>query len=84
LTLVLNYAATIDDFGIIAGYAVDSKTNTVPAFVMYPNFGGFARTPRAEAAPRVAMSESLRTLVQQRMKPRGARRTGPNSGVPQQ
>jgi len=83
-TLVLNYAATIDDFGIIAGYAVDPNTNTVPAFVLYPNFGGFARAPRAEAAPRVAMSDSLRTLVQQRMKPRGARRTGPNSGVPQQ
>ncbi len=76
--LVLNYAATIDDLGIIAGYAVDANTNTAPAFVLIPNLGGFAQAPRTEAAPRVAMSDSLRTLVQQRMKPRGARRIGPS------
>ena len=78
-TLVLNVAATIDDLGIIAGYAVDPNTNTVPAFVLIPDLGGFSLAhPRAEAVPKVAMSDSLRTLVQQRMKPRGARRIGPS------
>jgi probable HAF family extracellular repeat protein len=83
-TLVLNFAATIDDLGIIAGYAVDPNTNTDPAFVLIPNFGRFARAPRGEATPRVAMSDNLRTLVQQRMKSRGARRTGPGVGASQQ
>jgi probable HAF family extracellular repeat protein len=83
-TLVLEYAATIDDFGIIAGYAGDPNAKTVPAFVLYPNFGGLVSAPRREAAPRVAMSDSLRALVQQRMKPRGARRTGASFAASQQ
>jgi probable HAF family extracellular repeat protein len=82
--LVLNYAATIDDLGIIAGYAVDPNTSTDPAFVLYPNFGGFLQAPRRESTPRVAMSDSMRTLLQQRMKSRGARRTGPSLGASQQ
>jgi probable HAF family extracellular repeat protein len=82
--LVLNYAATIDDLGIIAGYAVDPNTSTDPAFVLYPNFGGFLQAPRKESTPRVAMSDSMRTLLQQRMKSRGARRTGPSLGASQQ
>ena len=45
-TLVLNYAATIDDLGIIAGYAVDPNTNASPAFVFIPKLGGFALAPR--------------------------------------
>ena len=78
-TLVLNYAATIDDLGIIAGYAVDPNTNAAPAFVLIPDLGGFTVAPRrAEAVPRVVMSDSLRALVQQRMKTLGARRIGPN------
>jgi probable HAF family extracellular repeat protein len=83
-TLVLNYAATIDDFGIIAGYAVDPTTNTDPAFVLYPNFGGFRQGSRREATPQVAMSDSRRALVQQRMKSRGARRTALTLGASQQ
>jgi probable HAF family extracellular repeat protein len=77
-TLALNYAATIDDLGIIAGYAFDQTTITSPAFVSFPTFGGFAQTPRTEAVPRVAMPNSLRTLVQQRVRTRGARRIGPS------
>jgi probable HAF family extracellular repeat protein len=82
--LVLNYAATIDDLGIIAGYAVDPNTSTDPAFVLYPNFGGFLQAPRRESTPRVAMSDSMRAQLQQRMKSRGARRTGPGFGASQQ
>jgi len=79
-TLVLNFAADIDDLGIIAGYAVDPNTNTDPAFVLIPNLGGFVRAPRTEAVPRVAMSDKQRTLVQQALKSRGARRSGPGPG----
>jgi probable HAF family extracellular repeat protein len=82
--LVLNYAATIDDLGIIAGYAVDPNTSTDPAFVLYPNFGGFSQTHRRDANYRVATPDNLRKLVQQRMKARGTRRTGPVLGAPQQ
>jgi probable HAF family extracellular repeat protein len=77
-SLVLNYAANIDDFGIIAGYAFDTTTNTSPAFVSIPRFGASAQAPRTEAVPRVAMPESLRTLVQQRVRARGARGIGPS------
>jgi probable HAF family extracellular repeat protein len=71
--LVLNFAATIDDLGIIAGYAVDPNTSTDPAFVLIPNFGGFVHTRHRETTPKVAMSANLRRLAQQRMKSRGAR-----------
>jgi probable HAF family extracellular repeat protein len=82
--LVLNYAATIDDLGIIAGYAVDPNTNTDPAFVLYPNFGGFLQSHRREASSRVATPDNLRALIQQRMKARGTRRSGPVLGASQQ
>jgi hypothetical protein len=72
-SLFLNDAETIDDLGIIAGYAFDQTKNTSPAFVSIPKLGGFAQAPRTEAAPRVAMADSLRTLVQQKMRARGAR-----------
>jgi probable HAF family extracellular repeat protein len=77
-SLVLNYAATIDDLGIIAGYAVDQSTNSTPAFVLIPRLGLEVPAPRTEPVPRVAMPEGLRTLVQQRMRARGARRIGPS------
>jgi probable HAF family extracellular repeat protein len=77
--LFLSYAATINDLGVIAGYAFDQTTNTSPAFVSIPEVGGFARAPRTEAVPRVAMPESLRTLVQQKASARGARRIGPTT-----
>jgi probable HAF family extracellular repeat protein len=78
-SLVLNYAATINDLGVIAGYAFDPTTNTSPAFASIPEIGGFAQTPRTEAVPRVAMPDSLRALVQQKARARGARRIGPIS-----
>ncbi len=39
-SLFLNYAAAIDDFGVITGYAFDQTTNTSPAFVSIPRLGG--------------------------------------------
>ena len=78
-SLFLNYAGTINDIGVIAGYGFDQTTNTSPGFVAIPSFGGFARVPRTEAVPRVAMSDSLRTLVQQKMRGRGSPRIGPVS-----
>ena len=77
-SLFLSYASTIDDIGIIAGYAFDQTTNTSPAFVSIPTLSGFAQAPRTEAVPRVAMAASLRAMVQQKMRTRGARRLGPN------
>lgn len=74
--LYLNYAATINDLGVIAGYAFDQATNTSPAYVSIPRLDGFAQSPRTEAVPRVAMADSLRTMVQQRMRFRGAPRMG--------
>jgi probable HAF family extracellular repeat protein len=79
-SLFLSYAGTINDIGVIAGYAFDQATNTSPGFVAIPRLGGFAQSPRTEAVPRVAMADSLRTLVQQKMRTRGARRIGPTFG----
>jgi probable HAF family extracellular repeat protein len=79
-SLFLNYAGAIDDLGVIAGYAFDQSTNTSPAFVSIPRLGGFAQAPRTEAVPRVAMPDRLRTLVQQKMRIRGARWIGPTVG----
>jgi probable HAF family extracellular repeat protein len=75
--LVLSAAANINDSGVIAGYAFDQTTNTSPAFASVPVVGGFAQTPRTEAVPRVAMPDSLRSLVQQKARARGAHRIGP-------
>jgi len=81
-SLFLNDAETIDDLGIIAGYASDQTqtTNAALAFVAIPRFGGAAQPARTEAVPRVAMPDSLRTLVQQKIRTRGARRIGPAFG----
>jgi probable HAF family extracellular repeat protein len=78
-SLSLNDAETIDDFGIIAGYAFDQAANTSPAFVAIPMLGGFAQAPRTEAVPRVAMADSLRTMVQQKMRARRIRPSSSNS-----
>jgi len=79
LSLVLG--ATIDDAGVIVGYAYDQTAGTLPAFVAIPGF--FLKDHQAspavsEAAPRVSMPESVRTLVQQKLRSRGLRRIGPN------
>ena len=79
LSLVLG--ATMDDAGAIVGYAYDQTAGTLPAFVAIPGF--FLKDHQAspavsEAAPRVSMPESVRTLVQQKLRSRGLRRIGPN------
>ncbi|MDT7811523.1 MAG: hypothetical protein QOJ42_1439 [Acidobacteriaceae bacterium] len=79
-SLFLNDAETIDDLGIIAGYASDQTSPAALAFVAIPRFGGAAQAPLTEAVPRVAMPDSLRTLVQQKIRTRGARRIGPAFG----
>lgn len=76
--LSLYSGATIDDLGIVGGYAVDQSTATAPAFVLFPSFGTSAQAPPMEAVPRVAMPESLRSQIQHGMRARGARRIGPN------
>jgi probable HAF family extracellular repeat protein len=76
--LSLYSGMTIDDLGVVGGYAVDQSTATAPAFVLTPSFGSSAQAPRMEAAPRVSMPESLRSQIQHGMRARGARRIGPS------
>jgi probable HAF family extracellular repeat protein len=76
--LSLYAGATIDDLGIVGGYAVDQSTATAPAFVLFPSFGSSAQAPQLEAVPRVSMPESLRSQIQHGMRPRAARRIGPS------
>jgi probable HAF family extracellular repeat protein len=81
LSLVLG--ATIDDAGVIVGYAYDQTAGTYPAFVLVPGglFKGHqesAAQALSEAAPRVSIPESMRTLVPQNLRNRGLRRIGPN------
>ena len=80
--LYLYLAATIDDFGVIVGYAFDQTANTSPAFVAIPRLfgigpGASSSTAHIEAVPRVALPEGLRAQIQQNMKKRGARRIAP-------
>lgn len=81
LSLILG--ANIDDAGVIVGYAYDQTAGTYPAFVLIP--GGLLRGHEAsatqalsEAAPRVSIPESMRTLVPQNLRTRGLRRIRPN------
>jgi probable HAF family extracellular repeat protein len=81
VSLVLG--AVIDDAGIIGGYGYDQTAGTYPAFVALPSwlFKGHeasATQAMSEAAPRVSIPESMRTLVPQNLRNRGMRRTGPN------
>ncbi len=80
--LYLYLAATIDDFGVIVGYAFDQTANTSPAFVAIPRLfgigpGASSSIAHIEAVPRVALPEGLRAQIQQNMKKRGARRIAP-------
>jgi probable HAF family extracellular repeat protein len=76
--LYLYLAATIDDFGVIVGYASDQTANTSPGFVAIPKFifGGLDIAHR-EAAPKVYLPEPLRAQIQRNMKKRGAQHIGP-------
>ena len=51
--LVLNYAATIDDLGIIAGYAVDPNTVPIPHSCCFPTSGGSRRSTAGRQLPRL-------------------------------
>jgi probable HAF family extracellular repeat protein len=80
--LYLYLAATIDDFGVIVGYASDQTANTAPAFVAIPKFIFGNLDPSSspehrEAVSKVVLPEVLRTQIHQNMKKRGARRIGP-------
>ena len=79
--LYLYLAATIDDVGVIVGYASDQTANNSPAFVALPKLtwsGMEAATSAAHsnAAPKVALPEALRTQIQQNMKKRAVHRIG--------
>jgi probable HAF family extracellular repeat protein len=78
--LYLYLAATIDDFGVIVGYATDQTANTSPGFVAIPKFifGSLDASEHREAVPKIALPEALRTQIQQNMKKRGVRRIGHN------
>jgi probable HAF family extracellular repeat protein len=75
--LYIYLAATIDDVGVIVGYAYDQTANSSPAFVAIPTWTGLgASTVRSEAAPKVPLPEAVRAQIQQNMKKRAARRIG--------
>jgi probable HAF family extracellular repeat protein len=81
--LYLYLAATIDDFGVIVGYAADQTANTAPAFVALPkiNWSALAASSspaHSDAVPKVSLPPGLRAQIQQNMKKRGARRIGPS------
>lgn len=78
--LYIYYAATIDDFGVIVGYASDQTANNSPAFVAIPKLtwsASEASAVRSDAAPKVPLPEAVRAQIQQNMKKRAARRIGP-------
>jgi probable HAF family extracellular repeat protein len=71
--LYLYLAATIDDLGEVAGYAVDKTANNSPAFVAVPGFSFGSQeasiaAPRVEAVPRVSLPESVRMQTRQNLR----------------
>jgi probable HAF family extracellular repeat protein len=77
--LYVYLAATIDDVGVIVGYAYDQTANSSPAFVAIPTWTGLgasSSTAHREVAPKVVLPEALRVQIQQNMKKRAARRIG--------
>jgi probable HAF family extracellular repeat protein len=79
--LYLYLAATIDDAGVISGYAIDKTNNTQPAFVIYPNIFGLSKsapTAHVEAAPRVSLPAGAQAVVKPNVRTmRGSRLTLP-------
>jgi probable HAF family extracellular repeat protein len=74
--------AVIDDAGVIGGYGYDQTAGTYPAFVALPSWlfrahEASASSAQSEAAPRVSIPESMRTLVPQNLRNRALRRTDP-------
>ena len=80
--LYLYLAAAIDDFGVIAGYAVDPSANHSPAFVAVPELFGVSPAASSSVAhirpavPKVALPETVREQMRQDLRTRGVRRTG--------
>jgi probable HAF family extracellular repeat protein len=77
-SLSLYDGVTIDDLGVVGGYAVDQSASTAPAFVLIPHSGATAQSPHMEAAPHVSLPENLRSQIQHGIRPRSAHRIGPN------
>ncbi len=77
-SLSLYDGVTINDLGVVGGYAVDQSASTAPAFLLIPQLAGSAQSPRIEAAPHVSLPENLRPQIQHGIRPRTARRIGPS------
>ena len=80
--LYLYLGATIDDLGVITGYAIDKSSNTQPAFVLVPTVSFVAGAPAAaahvEAAPRVSVPPGAQALIKPNLRTmRGSRQTLP-------
>ena len=78
--LYLHLAATIDDLGVITGYAIDKANNTQPAFVLTPRISFAAGSPAShvEAVPKVSLPPGAQALVKPNLRTmRGSRQITP-------
>jgi probable HAF family extracellular repeat protein len=80
--LYLLLAATIDDLGVITGYAIEKSNNTQPAFVAIPTggFGSFASPASAhlQAVPRTSLPPAAQSLIKPNLRTlRGSRQIPP-------
>jgi probable HAF family extracellular repeat protein len=80
--LYLYLGATIDDLGVISGYAIDKSNNTQPAYVLVPNIsfaaGASAATAHVEAAPKVSVPAGAQALIKPNLRTmRGSRQNLP-------
>jgi hypothetical protein len=80
--LYLHLAATIDDLGVITGYAIEKANNTQPAFVLTPAISFAAGAPAAaahvEAVPKVSVPAGAQALIKpNRRTMRGSRQILP-------
>jgi probable HAF family extracellular repeat protein len=81
--LSLTLGAVIDDAGVIGGYGYDQTAGTYPAFVALPGWlskghEASAASAHSEAAPRLSIPESTRSLVPHNLRDRRLQRTQPN------
>jgi probable HAF family extracellular repeat protein len=79
--LSLTLGAVIDDAGVIGGYGYDQTAGAYPAFVALPGWlssGHEAAAAHSEAAPRLSIPESTRSLVPHNLRNRRLQRTQPN------
>ena len=80
--LYLHLGATIDDLGVITGYAIDKSNNTQPAFVLVPTVsfvaGASTAAAHVEAAPKVSVPAGVQALIKPNLRTmRGSRQTPP-------